>query len=592
MGIIFLSEAVLIFRNRTKLIMIKKLLVICLLTLTHNAVFSQTDYNKQFFNAKALFREGKYNLAMEGFKPLIPYDQNNQFSEYAAFYYALSAYKQGYKAVAKDMFNQIKSLHPKWDKMDEVNFWLGKIHFENNDYFQGLKTFSLVGDKKFESDIEAVKASKISGITDPETLKMMHEEYPKDELIVKALAGVLAKNITDENDKKQLESIIEKFHLNHADYFPEAPKSFLKDRYSVSVLLPFMVNTLEPTPGKKRNQIVLDFYEGVKLAVDTLNKRGVNISLRAYDTERNTEKVKKLLQTEELKNTDLIIGPFFPEENKVVQEFSAINKVNTVHPFTNNTETIGLNPYAFLFQPSSETLGRKSAEYMADHVRRKNCLIIYGTNKKDSVMMANFSEKAFEKGLNIVSAQKFSSKDAGKVLTLLATPTEFDEFKYPSQFTLKKDSIGSIYVATDEALIYTKVVSGIETRGDSIQVIGSENWIDDNAIDLEKYETLRIVLTAPNFAQVTKPYYQAFLSKFIQTHGRTPSTTARMGYEFMLFFGNQLKTNGVYFQDALSRQSFQPGFLSEGFNYQFGRDNQLVPFIAFKNGQITLIEKR
>jgi hypothetical protein len=572
--------------------MIKKLFVICLVSLLSIPVFSQIDYNKQFFNAKALFREGKYNLAMESFKPLIPYDQRNQYSEYASFYYALSAYKQGYKAVAKDMFNQIKTLHPKWDKLDEVNFWLGQIHFENRDYFQGLKTFAIIQDKKFEKDIEAAKASDLAGITDVETLKMMHEEYPKDGIIAKALATALAKNLSSEDDKKQLENLIGRFDLKRAEFFPEAPKTFHKERYSVSVVLPFMVNTLEPTPSKKRNQIVLDFYEGVKLAVDTLSKQGVNISLRAYDTERSNEKLKKLLQTEELKNTDLIVGPFFPEENKMVQDFSAANKINTVHPFSNNTETIGLNAHAFLFQPSSETLGRKAAEYLADHVRRKNCLVIYGPNKKDSIMMASFTQKAAEKGMTVVSAQKFSSKEAGKVLTLLTTATEFDEFKYPSQFTLKKDSIGSIYVATDEALIYTKVVSSVETRGDSIQVLGSDAWIDDNAIDLEKYETLRLVLSAPNYASVSKPHYQAFLDKFIQTHGRTPSTTARMGYEFMLFFGNQLKTNGVYFQDGLSKSTAFPGYLGEGFNYQFGRDNQLVPFVRFKNGQITLIEKR
>jgi tetratricopeptide (TPR) repeat protein len=572
--------------------MVKKLFVICLFTLLSNSIFSQIDYNKQFFNAKQLFREGKYNLAMESFKPLIPYDQNNQFSEYSAFYYALSAYRQGYKAVAKDMLNQIKTLHPKWDKLDEVNFWLGKIHFDNRDYFQGLKVFSSIADKKFEKDIEAAKSTHLITITDVETLKMMHEEYPKDEIVVKALANALAKNISNESDKKHLESLIDKFHLKREEYFPEAPKTFHKEKYSVSVLLPFMVNTLEPTPGKKRNQIVLDFYEGMELAIDTLSKQGVNISLRAYDTERSIEKIKKVLQTEELKNTDLIVGPFFPEENKIVQDFSTVNKINTVHPFSNSSETIGLNAHAYLFQPSSETLGRKAAEYLADRVKRKNCLVIYGTNKKDSVMMASFMQKAAEKGLNVVAAQKFSSKEAGKVLALLATPTEYDEFKYPSQFTLKKDSIGSIYVATDEALIYTKVVSGIETRGDSIQVIGSENWLDDHAIDLEKYEALRLVLTAPNYAAVTRPHYQAFLNKFILTHGRTPSTTARMGYEFMLFFGNQLKTNGVYFQDGLSKSEFIPGYLTEGFNYQFGRDNQTVPFVTFRNGLITLIEKR
>src|SRR5215207_4502887 len=93
--------------------------ICCFLVLVAQSTFAQTDYNKQYFNAKALFREGKYNLAMESFKPLIPYASKNSFSEYASFYYALAAYNQGFKAVAKNTLSQLKTLHPKWDKMDE-----------------------------------------------------------------------------------------------------------------------------------------------------------------------------------------------------------------------------------------------------------------------------------------------------------------------------------------------------------------------------------------------------------------------------------------------------------------------------------------
>ncbi len=41
--------------------------------------------------------------------------------------------------------------------MNEVNFWLGKIHLEGKDYFQGMKAFESVSDKNMEKDIIAVK---------------------------------------------------------------------------------------------------------------------------------------------------------------------------------------------------------------------------------------------------------------------------------------------------------------------------------------------------------------------------------------------------------------------------------------------------
>jgi hypothetical protein len=553
---------------------------------------AQVDYNKQYFNAKDLYRLGKYNLAMEAFKPLIPYDQNNKYSEYASYYYALSAYKQNFKAVAKDMLNQIKTQYPKWDKIDEVNFLLGKIHLDNHDYFQGLKVLKTIADPKFEKDIEAAKAVHIPIITDIETLRMVHEEYPKDKVIAEALAASLAKNVTNETEKKELEDLIEKFKFTRSDYFAEAPKTFHKETYSVSVLLPFMINTLEPTAGKKRNQVVLDFYEGMKLATDSLNRNGRTVSLRIYDTERSADKLKRILSTEELKNTDLIVGPFFPEENKVVQEFSLEHKVNVVNPFSNNAEITATNPYAFLFQPSSESLGRKSAEHLAGRVTRKNAMVFYGPTKKDSIMAESFIQKATELGLNIVLSKEVNNKETKQILEILATPTEFDEFKYPIQFTLAKDSIGSIFVASDDALIYSEVVSAVETRGDTVRVVGSENWIDDTAIALEKYQTLRISLTAPNYTNTAKANYKIFFRRFSRAYGRAPSNIALMGYEFMLFFGNQLKTNGVFFQDALSKTGTIPGYLYEGFNYQYSRNNDLIPFITMRNGVLTLVEKR
>jgi hypothetical protein len=565
----------------------------CLFAFTTTMLLAQVDFSKRYASGKELFQNGKYNLAMETFKPLMVYDQNNSFVEYASFYHAVSAYHQGYKSVAKDGFNQIKKLYPNWDKINEVNFWLARIYFDNRDYFQGLKVLHAIEDKKFEADIESLKKHHIATVTDVETLKMMHEEYPKDEIVAHTLAHALSKNLSDPEDRKTLDELIHKFNLKKGELIPEAPKTIHKERYAVSVLLPFAVSSLEPTPGRKRNQIILDFYEGMKMAADTLATQNVNISVRAYDTERNNEKVRRLLETEEIKNTDLIVGPLFPEENKLVQEFAMANQINVFHPFSNNTDITGENPFGFLFQPSSEVIGKKSAQFVADHTRgKKQTMIFYGPGKKDSVLAANFEAEARLRGLRVLRSEKINNnKETKRISDILSTPTEYDEFKYPSQFTLAKDSLQSVFVASDDPLIYTKVVGAVEMRGDSVLVVGTENWLDDNAIDLDKYQSLGIVMTAPNFWQPKKAEFRSFQQKFLREHSRLPGNVARMGFEFMLFIGNQLKTNGVYFQDAI-RQNVLPGYLGEGFDYRFSRDNQVVPFATIKKGEYTLIEKR
>ena len=553
---------------------------------------AQLDYHKQYLNAKTLYREGKYNLAMETFKPLIAYDKNNPYSQYASFYYALAAYHQGFKPLARTSLNEIRKLSPTWDKMDEVNFWIGKINMEDRDYFQGLKVWSSIQDKSLQPLIEQLKTKSLSEVTDVETLRMMREEHPRDVIVAKQLATQLARNPSGPADKSLLDELIRTFNLNRADFVPEAPKSFFKDTYSVSVMMPFMVNTLEPSAGNKRNQNVLDFYEGMKLAVDTLAKQGVKISLRAYDTERNVNKIRSVLNTDELKNTDLLIGPFFQEEVKPIQDFSLANGVNLFNPLHNNLELLGNNPYAFLYQPSLETMGRKAGEYLSANAKRKTCLVFYGTTRRDSTLAASFSAAAQAKGMKIIAAHRLSREQSGNILSILTTATEYDEFRYPKQFSLKKDSVGGIYVASDDALIYAKVLSGIETRGDHIPVLGSESWLEQHTIDLEKFQNLPITLIAPNYVDTGRPYAKAFARKYVRTHGRVPTSYASTGYELMLFLGTQLKKNGVYFQEAMSKAGTIPGFITEGHNYQAGRSNDLVPFVRFESGNMKVVDKK
>lgn len=562
-----------------------------------NYSYAQTDYKQQYAISKKLFTEGKYNLAMESFKKLIPYDANNPYREYASFYYAVSAYHQNFKSVAKDMFSQIKALYPSWDKMDEVNIWMAKIHFDNKEYFQGFKLLSELKNENTQKEVSALKKQAVISIQDTETLKRMLEEYPKDAVIGEKLARELSKNQTAKEDQKLLESLISKFDLKKSDYIVETPQTLHKDIYTVSVLFPFVVSTIDVSPTRKRNQFVLDLYEGMKLAVDTLAKQGIKISLRAYDTERNPDRIKSLLLMRELKSSDMIVGPLYSEENAMIQEYSNVNQINLFNPISNNYDLVRDNFYGFLFQPSNETLGSQSAEYLASVKRNKKCIVFYGESRKDSTLAASFVSKARESGLKVLRAERITKESSRKILEILATPTEFDEFKYPKQFTLPKDSLGSVFVASDDPLIYTKVISSVETRKDSVTIVGSENWLDQTAVDYSKYESLKIVLYAPNFSAENNSAYQKFQRKFVKEHGRNSSSApysnyAKVGYDFMLFAGNTLKKHGVYFQDAIQKNKQIPGYLTGGYDFTQGRTNLFVPFIEFRDGKLAEIKRR
>ncbi|MCU0357176.1 MAG: ABC transporter substrate-binding protein [Cyclobacteriaceae bacterium] len=554
-----------------------------------SGAIAQGNFQQQYANAKGLFREGKYNLAMESFKPLIAYDRNNPFSEHAAYYYAISAYRQGYRSVAKDMFTQIRQLYPTWDQLPEVNLWLAQIHFESGEYFQGIYQLDQISDPARQAYAREMKRSSLSSVEDIETLKYLHAERPKDEIVGERLAAVLAAKGDKPEDRSLLEKLIVDFRLNRDDYIERAPETVHKKVYSVSLLFPFLVKSLEPTPARKRNQFVLDLYEGMKLAVDTLAKQGISISLRAYDTERSTARIKNILEYNEIMNTDLIVGPLFPEENKLIQDFSKQHQINLFNPVSNNFDLVRDNPYGFLFMPSLETLGEESARLMDKQLTNKKCLVFMGDTRRDSTLAMSFVRGAQGTGIKILNVERFTKESSGRVLNILATPTEYDEFRYPKQFTLPKDSLGCVFVASDDPLIYAKVINGVTTRGDKVTVIGSENWLDQTT-DYEKFQALDIMLFAPTFTAPDDPDNRAFQANFIKAHGRVSSNSpyqnyVKVGYEFMLFAGTMLKKYGVYFQDGMSR-STQSGFLMPGYDFRNSRSNRNVTFIRVVEGQL------
>ena len=289
------------------------------------------DFKRQYKNAKEFFNEGKYNLAMESFKPLLTYDKDNPYIEYASFYYAQAALRQNYYAVAKDMFLQIKRLHLTWDQMNEVNYWLAKIYLDRSEYFQGMRILSEVKQEDMieMEEIKKVKHQYLSRINDPEVLRMMWEEYPRDQEVGNALASTISRQPALMQDKLLLDSVINYFGLPREKFASAAaPLVVMKDRYNVSVLFPFLAATLDPSPGKKQNQFILDLFEGMRMANDTLMKSNIHINMLAYDTERDPGTLKKLLETQELKNTDLIVGPLLRDETKVVQQFSESHQIN------------------------------------------------------------------------------------------------------------------------------------------------------------------------------------------------------------------------------------------------------------------------
>ncbi len=571
--------------------MIKTMRTISLLVLLifACAVVQAQNTQQEYLNAKSLFKSEKYSLAMEAFKPIIQRNDSKQIAPYASFYYAIAAYRQSYPALARDMFLQVNERFPKWKNKAEVNFWLSRIYFEQGDF---EKAQQYAKDKSLAAENSAQKKFFYSQIGSLDTLTSLHKQMPKDADLAYALAKMTSQQMLVDQDRSLLLSLIKDFDLNEDDFeIASINQSLKKEAYDVAVIMPFMFDKLYPSLRKKSNQFVYDLYEGILLAAQDLREDGVKINLYAYDTQKDIATTEEILEKEELKTMDLIIGPLYSDPSHHVSDFSYRNKINMINPLSANQEVIGNNPYSFLYHPQYATQAKAAARYVQENITNKSSMIFYGGSMADSIKAFSYKEMIEKDSFEIIMMKKIPKDTSRYVLQILTATFEDNRStsKEDEQLVIAKDSIGSIYVASDDRLLASSVVSAVEIRGDSIAVIGSGKWLDYKFIDYAAYERLGIILVAPNYIVSADTTYQYVSDYFISKYAVPASRHAFYGYDLMMMTGRSLYEYGTYFQKALYKTHFTKGTLISGYSYLNANDNQHVPLLQFKNSIIEVI---
>lgn len=544
---------------------------------------------QRYENAKDLFVKGNYGLAREAFKSLAAVKVDNPYEELASFFYALSSYHEGHVAFARDMFLQLKSRHPGWEGLDEANYWLAKIYFENGQNDKAFATIASISDKEIGRDAAVMKAHFLN-LMPEDSLKALLSRYPSDAVIAETLAGRIVEAPITRRDNDLLDELIAKYNLDKSKYETAVPeKSVMKDSYKVAVVLPFMVKEYSNSFVARKN-FVYEIFEGMKMAQKELKREGVDIQLFAYDSRKDSVHTKRLLSAPEMKGMDLIVGPISSETIDIVSAFSYANRINMINPVSTNSQVIGRNPYSFLFLPSLETQARQAARFAAKNFGdNKTVAIFYGESNRDSVLAHSYKQAIEEEGF-VAPIMKKVRKQRERELFDLFTQREVDPENpdVEGELILKKDSIGHIYAATDsdDEMIASYLISALETRGEYIKMIGHEEWLDFSFIIPEQLERLQAHLVAPTFIDYSSERYKRFRNEYLNATYTAPSKFSCIGYDMMKFIGSILHQEGVYFQVKFEEMGFRKGSILPGYQYDHAQDNQHVPVVRFINSEL------
>lgn len=564
---------------------------------------------RKYENGKNLFEQKKYALAKEQLRQVMS-QGNNPYEEYASFFYALAAYEDGDKSIAKNTLLKLQLQNEAWKNKYELVSWLIKMYLDEDNFQEAYRQYG-----KLSSDDQLKATPAITNYLDSmdlDELTILQSRYPTEKVIGESLAQQINRLPAFEQDQSLLDSLIMKFALDESKFGSTyVSPSMKKSNYQVAILFPFYFDQLQSHPEKVSNEFVLELYRGIIIAAKKLEKQGKNVSVFVYDTKRSEEATKEILRRDELKHMDLIIGPLYPEPVKLVSDFCFTYHVNMINPISSNSDIVYNNPYAFLLMPTNEDMGIAAANSLRDSVMNRNAMIFYGNNTKDSTLAFSYKKVAEENGFKIIKAYAINSKESRKIIDILTNSFKLKgSLEYAEQWVLdsiaveksiypkatlrvseedylviQPDSIGHIFLASDNASIAASTITALETRGDNIKLIGKDTWIFSESISLEGIDKLDVHLISPNFLSYSQDKYLAFRKNYELAFNALPSLPryAVYGHDALMVMGQLMHQYGNHFQQKITPNDVIYNTVLPSYSFYKSQSNTNITFSTFKD---------
>lgn len=549
---------------------IKSIYVLVLVVLL-NFSFAQNkgSFQKQYLKAKTLFNKGQYVPAIDAFKALTIKNKNNNFDAYAHYYCGLSAYRAGKYLDARFILVKSLNIYPNWDKTEDVNYLLALTCLEEGKLDKSLTYAIQLTDEVIVQNYDAALSQNLSDTISIESLRKAQRLLPCSESIARFLYNKLGEENTLQGEFER------SYFAQEFNFFGNTPESIQeplvnvsikKEVYDVALVLPF-----KATLHAKKKSPYYELYLGLKIALDSINSNGEKIRLHVFDSEGKIEKVQSFINAGLFDKMDMFVGPVSIGEASVISEFALKNHVHYINPLSHNIALIDNNPYSFLYMASFRKQAEKLAEFSRSTFDKRDIAVFYGIDKQDSIM-AQIYKDSYE-GVTGKTVKVFKQITANNAREITA---DIHRLKYAGDPS-------HIFVASDDPLIGSYVVTALERERSKMPVLAPYKWLEIQTNSYEQYILHNVHFYKDYFVDLNgDKAVMDFRAKVEQQLGVKPRKEyAHVGYDLMLLFGKALISDGRLFGENLVKAEYQSGGTLQGIDFTDENSNDIFPILKF-----------
>jgi len=265
----------------------------------------------------------------------------------------------------------------------------------------------------------------------------------------------------------------------------------------------------------------IEFYQGILVALENLKNKGLQVKLYVFDTEKGTTKIEEILKNQNFQKCNLIIGPVFNDQIKMVADYASRNKISIISPMSSNNKLLIGNSTLFQIVPC------RTSEIAADlnllkPDTSKKIIVIYRT---DTINPESYTE--FKQALT----NKFG-RDTIYIKTIKVYQNDFSNVKTAID-SLHENII--ISPVSDEIFV-TNLLGTLESKlvDNRISVIGMRDWANYTGIDLNYYFDLQLTYYSPFYSDFNDACIIDFLKKYRLFFGTEPIRISKYGFNFAM----------------------------------------------------------
>ncbi|MGC8865171.1 MAG: LysM peptidoglycan-binding domain-containing protein [Bacteroidales bacterium] len=334
---------------------------------------------------------------------------------------------------------------------------------------------------------------------------------------------------------------------------------YKNEEFKIVVMFPYP--RLKNSPGAKSKAAerqrfkYLTLYEGVLIALDSLEKEGMRARVITLDAGYDVEDTRRILNNPELKKADIIIALAFSKNFTLIADFAKKNQIPIINVFSKRDEILTNNSFVIRSYPSANYQTERVLEFLKMRPQRQN-IILVRSNKYQH-------QKMYEQLRSEISAWVRSGElPVGSHFTTIGD-TLSNLFK-----ALKPGYHNYLIALSENEAFSINLLRNLHDRKDTIRysVIGLPSWDNMKNIENQLVVISDLHLVTPWFVDYSSSGVQGFINTFRNRFNAEPDDLAMTGFDMMWYAGHALMMEGKNFlpcmeniriNGLLSRYHFQ-----------------------------------